>query len=186
MISKKTKVCILGGEITWECINTAINDIYNSVLSDKNKYTTLLIFIHSPGGDTDAAWSLYTTLRNIPLKVITVANGRVYSAATIVFLAGDSRLSYKESVFLFHPATIVTNHNEEKPLYQYQEELSAEKYDKGKFKDILQKLNPPVPKSIITKLTHDHKSIFIDAKLAKEYNIVTGIINQVTEIEETS
>lgn len=175
------KIFVLAGEITWESVGMAVGQLYDADLDeDINK---LIIPILSPGGDVDAAWSLYATLKNLSTEVVTVANGRVYSAALIPYLAGSKRYALPESVFLFHPATITAVHNEEKPLYKYKEEILGEKYDRLILKDVLSKLFNTRSRVIISRLIHDSKSMFVDANKAKDYGLVTEIVSKLGDIK---
>ena len=169
------RIHTLCGEITWESVGQAITSIYDSYTTDH--YEQLILVIFSPGGDTDAAWSLYTTLKNLGCKVDTLANGRLYSAGLIPFLAGARRFAFKESVFLFHPTT-VNSVVEERPGYKIHEELVGDKMDSRIFKDTL--LDAGITnKKDIAKLTHPSKSIFLTATAAKEIGLVTHIIDRI-------
>lgn len=175
-----TKVFVLSGEITWELVGAAVANLYE--LNEDEETKQIVVPILSPGGDVDAAWSLYSTLKCLSVDVITIANGRVYSAAIIPYLAGSKRLSLPHSLFLFHPTTITTLHNEEKPMYKFKEELSGERHDRLIFKNVLGKLCNTAPKRVISKLAHDSKSFFIDAEKAKSYGLVTDIITNIDQL----
>lgn len=186
------KIHILSGEITWDLAGQVLADLMQANLKG---YTTaegvttgpikkFVIPILSHGGDTDAAWSIHAALKNLDAEVVTIAAGRVYSAALIPYMAGQQRLSFKESIFLFHPATITNIHNEEKTMQKLSEEVAGERLDRAIFKNLLKEVCPTISKKIIFKLTHESKSVFVDAEQAKEYGLVTHIINQLTEIED--
>ncbi len=59
---------IISGEITWESVAQTINSLYESTLGIKD-VKKVVIPILSPGGDTDAAWSLYAVLKNLDKAV---------------------------------------------------------------------------------------------------------------------
>jgi ATP-dependent protease ClpP protease subunit len=164
------------GEIHWGMIGDVVEKIYTAYNS-KEKCRQFILPILSPGGDVDAAWSLYTVLKNLDAEIITLAAGRVYSSAVIPFLAGHKRYSFPQSVFLFHPATITHASNEEVPLYRYHEEIQGEKFDRLTFKSILSSIKG-TRKDIVNALVHDSKSSYINARKAKSYKIVTDIINK--------
>lgn len=176
----KPKIILISGEITWETVSQIVENIYRAYYG-KDEYRQFIIPIFSPGGDVDAAWSLYTVLKNLNAQIATVAIGRVYSSAVIPFLAGHKRYAFPESVFLFHPATVLHATNEEVPLYRYHEEIQGERYDRLIFKSILGKIKG-TKKEDIDLLVHDSKSSFINARKAKNYKIVTDIINKLEKI----
>lgn len=176
----KPKIIIISSEITWDMVSAAVETIYKAYYG-KEQFRHFIIPIFSPGGDVDAAWSLYTVLKNLDAQIATVATGRVYSSAVIPFLAGHKRYSFPESVFLFHPATVLHATNEEVPLYRYHEEIQGERFDRLTFKTILSKIKGTKKKDI-DLLVHDSKSSFISATKAKNYKIVTDIINKLEKI----
>lgn len=57
--------------------------------------------INSPGGDVSEANAIYDILRGLP-NVTTEVIGMAASAATIIFMAGDTRLMSKAGKFLIH------------------------------------------------------------------------------------
>lgn len=171
---------MINGEITWEMVSLLVERIYIAAYG-KEQAKHFIIPILSPGGDIDAAWSLYTVLKNLNAQVATVAAGRVYSSAVIPYLAGNKRYAFPESVFLFHPATITHTSNEEVPLYRYHEEIQGEKFDRLTFKRILSSIKG-TKKEVVNMLVHDSKSSFISSTKAKNYKIVTDIINRLEKI----
>ena len=176
----KPKILLINGEITWETVSLLVEKLYFSYFG-KEQIRHYLICILSPGGDVDAAWSLYAVLKNLDAQIHTVATGRVYSSAVIPFLAGQQRYAFPESVFLFHPATISHSANEEVALYRYHEEIQGEKYDRHTFRTVLNNIKG-TNKKHIDELIHDSKSSFISATKAKKYKIVTKIINRLEKV----
>ncbi len=66
--------------------------------------TKLRVTIYSPGGDPQAAMALYDWLQ--AHNADTVALGEISSAAVTVFLAGEHRTAFPNSVFLIHPGSV--------------------------------------------------------------------------------
>jgi len=70
---------------------------------DKNEEATdLTIRIKSPGGSVREGWSIYDKLKNSGKKVKTIAEGELFSIATVVFLAGDEREMFPNADGLIH------------------------------------------------------------------------------------
>ena len=62
----------------------------------------ITVFISTTGGDCYAGLALYDALCASPCEIITVGMGRVMSMGTILLLAGDKRLAYPNTSFLWH------------------------------------------------------------------------------------
>lgn len=64
----------------------------------------LYLHIDSGGGCLHTGFRAYDNLRRLAKRVelVTIAEGRVFSAATLLFLAGTRRLATPNSWFLFH------------------------------------------------------------------------------------
>ena len=71
-------------------------------LDDNKNATGITIRINSRGGDVQEGWAIYDLLVNSGKKIKTVGEGKVYSIATIVFLAGTEREMMKNADGLIH------------------------------------------------------------------------------------
>ena len=60
------------------------------------------IHIHSEGGDLHAGLGAMDFLRSLKCRVVTIAEGMCASAATFIFLGGDSRLVLPNAYLLIH------------------------------------------------------------------------------------
>jgi len=70
---------------------------------DENKDATgITVKINSRGGDVQEGWAIHDLLVNSGKKIKTVGEGKVYSIATIVFLAGTEREFMKNADGLIH------------------------------------------------------------------------------------
>lgn len=93
------------GEDWWadDCCNTfrKIADIISDIQSSGcNSYH---VKIHSLGGDVDHALAIYTMLSQLP-NVTTEIVGMCASAATVIFMAGTTRIMDSSALFLVHHA----------------------------------------------------------------------------------
>jgi len=70
---------------------------------DSKKEVTIIII--SDGGCWYSAQSIYDTMTQCKTPITTIATGSVASAATIVFLAGDTRIAHPHTTFLVHDVT---------------------------------------------------------------------------------
>lgn len=62
----------------------------------------IVVYINSPGGDLEAAFSIIATMEQSKIPVNTVIIGRAWSAAFLIAISGDHRSSLKYSSFLYH------------------------------------------------------------------------------------
>lgn len=70
---------------------------------DENKSATeIIVKINSRGGDVQAGWAIYDLLTNSGKKIKTIGEGKVYSIATIIFLAGSEREFMQNADGLIH------------------------------------------------------------------------------------
>jgi ATP-dependent Clp protease protease subunit len=74
-----------------------------SAFLDQHKDATdIIVKINSRGGDVQEGWSIYDLLTTSGKKIKTIGEGKVYSIATIVFLAGEEREIMKNADGLIH------------------------------------------------------------------------------------
>jgi ATP-dependent Clp protease protease subunit len=71
-------------------------------LDDHKEATAIVVKINSRGGDVQEGWAIYDLLVNSGKKIKTVGEGKVYSIATIIFLAGSEREMLKNADGLIH------------------------------------------------------------------------------------
>jgi ATP-dependent Clp protease protease subunit len=61
------------------------------------------IYVNSPGGDPYTAFGLYDFIKTLDTVTVNMYNvGLVASAASIIFMAGDNRYMYENTVFMLH------------------------------------------------------------------------------------
>ena len=177
--SKGTFFLPVGGEISWPLFTEANKDLPAAAATGKLK--NLVITIGSPGGDPDVSWSMNSLLKSLDCNIITVASGRVFSAGIILFLSGDRRVGFKDSLFLFHPTVLSVQENELRARYKIEEELEGFKYDDNLFFNLLQsKLN--CTEEQMKELTHPSKSMFVNANDALAMGILTEIVENISQI----
>jgi ATP-dependent Clp protease protease subunit len=83
----KTAVLKIYGDI-----GTDVTDVMVSDFLDKNKAAEdITVRINSCGGDVTTGWNIYDYLKSSGKNIKTVGEGKVYSIATVIFLAGSDR-----------------------------------------------------------------------------------------------
>jgi ATP-dependent Clp protease protease subunit len=71
-------------------------------LDQHKEASDITVKINSRGGDVQEGWAIYDLLTNSGKKIKTIGEGKVYSIATIVFLAGSEREMMKNADGLIH------------------------------------------------------------------------------------
>ena len=62
----------------------------------------IVVRINSRGGDVQEGWAIYDLLVNSGKNIKTIGEGKIYSIATIIFLAGEEREIYSNADGLIH------------------------------------------------------------------------------------
>jgi len=62
----------------------------------------ITVRINSRGGDVQEGWAIHDLLVNSGKKIVTIGEGKIYSIATIIFLAGSERDIMKNADGLIH------------------------------------------------------------------------------------
>jgi ATP-dependent protease ClpP protease subunit len=72
------------------------------VFRSASSYDEITVYLNSSGGWLNTAEQILNAMEDCSAKIITVADGRVASAATLVFMAGDERIIKSNAYFMFH------------------------------------------------------------------------------------
>jgi ATP-dependent Clp protease protease subunit len=81
----------------------SVSDLTQCImLLDSFSHNPIEIYINSPGGSIDDGFALIDLMRNVKSPIHTIAQGTVASIATLIFVAGNKRYSYSNSVLMLH------------------------------------------------------------------------------------
>lgn len=91
---------MVDGEVGWDVTLASVRQQFNAVENP----TDIVVKINSVGGDVDEGFAIHDFLRAQGLPVTTIGEGRVYSIATVILLAGDEgkRQMSPNSQFMVH------------------------------------------------------------------------------------
>lgn len=80
-----------------------VANFIHQVIKDEFK-GPILVLIHSPGGETDAASAIYGMLTALDNRIITCATGICASAGTVIHLCANKNDRYvlKDTKYLVH------------------------------------------------------------------------------------
>jgi ATP-dependent protease ClpP protease subunit len=112
VISLDTNKIGFYADINGQSINTLIEMLYSKKKllcsaykkSYKNKRPNLYLFIRSKGGCLHDALAAFDHIKRLSkyVRMITISEGFVASGGTLLFCAGEKRLSMRNCTFLFH------------------------------------------------------------------------------------
>lgn len=97
----KTRQIIMSGEVNEELADSIIKQL---LVLDSESKEPIYFYIDSPGGDVDAGFAIFDTIRFIESPVYTIGIGLVASAASLILLASpkERRFGFKNSHYLIH------------------------------------------------------------------------------------
>ena len=107
---------VVDGEVGYDVTLSSVRQQFNAVENP----THINVKINSVGGDVDEGFAIHDYLRSHGLPVTTVGEGRVYSIATVILLAGDEgeRFMSPNSQFMVHnPWAYVAGNADELETY---------------------------------------------------------------------
>lgn len=126
------------------------------------------IYLSSYGGEAYSGLAIYDAIRACPCDIIIKASGKIMSAATLIFLAADTRIAAKHTTFMFHSVSSGT----EGKVKDQEIDVQEGKRINNIMLDILAERTKMKKNWWYRKiLSHD---IYLDAVQAKEYGIISS------------
>ena len=82
--------------------DTISSKVVSDFLDENKDATDITVRINSRGGDVQEGWAIHDLLVSSGKKIKTIGEGKIYSIATIIFLAGSEREIMKNADGLIH------------------------------------------------------------------------------------
>jgi ATP-dependent Clp protease protease subunit len=154
--------------ITWERMNT-LQDVMTTLVD--RKITDITLMLSSSGGDLAAGLSTYNFLRALGIRLTTYNVGNVYSAAMLLYLAGERRVVEPSGQFLIHApsaGTVIGSLSEA----QLGDRVESLKLDTDRLRNLLLE-RTRLGKEAVQAMTE--KTTFLDAAKAAQLGIATEV-----------
>ncbi|CAG8999364.1 MAG: ATP-dependent Clp protease proteolytic subunit [Candidatus Celerinatantimonas neptuna] len=92
--------------------NNDISDLISSIIEINNKYKKarhIYLYMSTLGGNENSAFAAYQVIKSSKIPVTTINLSSVASAGNILFCAAKHRQAFKNTMFIFHPISFLTN-----------------------------------------------------------------------------
>nr|DAI76764.1 MAG TPA: Putative ATP dependent Clp protease [Caudoviricetes sp.] len=98
------EIVIYGDITSWEWLDSDVSSYTLSKLITETDAAHIRVRINSYGGEVAEGLAIYNALKNHKAQIATVCDGFACSAASVVFMAGDTRLMNPASLLMIHNA----------------------------------------------------------------------------------
>lgn len=166
----KTRTILLSGEIDKALAERVVRQLF---LMEEASDEPIKVFIDSPGGDADAGYAIFDTLRFIKPEVYTIGMGLVASAGALVLLAADKdkRLGFPNSHYLIHqPLSGIRGNATEI-------EIHAREVEKLR-KKINELISEETGKEFKQVEKDTDRDFWMSASEAAEYNLISRVVTR--------
>lgn len=171
----KTRQILLSGEINEENADKIVRQL---LLLEADNHDPIYIYIDSPGGDVDAGFAIFDTIRFVDAPVYTIGWGLVASAASLILLAApkERRLGLPNSHYLIH-----------QPLSRMQgvaTDIEIHAAEMAKTKAKLNKIISEETGTALEKVTEDtDRDYWLDAEESVKYGLISRVISKRSDLK---
>lgn len=172
----KTRQIILSGEINKDLAEKIVRQL---LVLEADNSDTIYMYIDSPGGDVDAGFAIFDTIRFISAPVVIIGMGLIASAATLIHLSvpAERRLGLPNSRYLIH-----------QPLSGMKGvatdiEIHAKELEKTR-KKLNQIISEQTGKPIEKVASDTERDYWLNAEEAIEYGLISKIITTRNDLKK--
>ena len=169
------RILYLTGEITPQ-VSAMFVELLNEFEADpKNEKKPATLFINSSGGSLPDAMAIADTILAVGYPILTIGAGVVFSGAFLILLAGDIRMAYKHTKFMFHNFTSPFDISKSWDMKNFV--ATCDVWSK-ELKEYIQG-RTSIPDSIMDKIFERDQDVYFSADEAVEYGIIDAIVSNV-------
>ena len=171
----KTRQILLSGEINEENAEKIVRQL---LILEADSDKPIYIFIDSPGGDVDAGFAIFDTIRFINAPVYTVGWGLVASAAALILLASpkERRLGLPHSHYLIHQPS--------SGMKGVATDIEIHAAEIAKTKAKINEIIATETGTALDKVTKDtDRDYWLNAEESVEYGLISKVISKRAELK---
>jgi len=172
----KTRQILLSGEINEENADKVVRQL---LILEADSDEPIYIYIDSPGGDVDAGFAIFDTIRFINAPVYTIGWGLIASAAALILLAApkERRLGLPHSHYLIHQPS--------SGMKGVATDIEIHAAEIEKTKALLNEIIANETGTPLEKVAKDtDRDYWLNAEEAKSYGLISSVISKRSELKK--
>ncbi|HHT9125727.1 MAG TPA: ClpP family protease [Candidatus Brocadiia bacterium] len=171
----KTRTIVIADVVSKTMAHKVMSQLL--LLEQEDPNAVIKIFINSPGGDADAGFAIYDTIRFISPPVQIVCAGITASAAVIILLASEKKNRYSL------PNARILIHQPSTGVHGSASDIQIEASEILKCREKINKLISQETGQSVEKVENDTKRNFwMSAEEALKYGLISKIIQTRKEL----
>ncbi len=170
----KTRQILMSGEVNEELAEKIVRQL---LILEADNDKPIYLYIDSPGGDVDAGFAIFDTLRFINAPVYTVGMGLVASAAALILLASpkERRLGFPHSHYLIHQPS--------SGMKGVATDIEIHAAEIAKTKAKINEIIAEETGTSLDKVTKDtDRDYWLSAEESKSYGLISRVINKRSDL----
>ncbi len=170
----KTRQILMSGEVNEELAEKIVRQL---LILEADNDKPIYLYIDSPGGDVDAGFAIFDTIRFINAPVYTVGMGLVASAAALILLASpkERRLGFPHSHYLIHQPS--------SGMKGVATDIEIHAAEIAKTKAKINEIIAEETGTSLDKVTKDtDRDYWLSAEESKSYGLISRVINKRSDL----